>query len=334
MTNTSNKNYSFSIVIPTYNEQENIANCLDSILNQNYDKSLVDIVIVDGQSSDKTISKVRDYQQKFSNISLLENPVRKTPTSLNIGIKQAKGEIIIILGAHASLDPDFIFFNNKYLNEKNVQVTGGTQINVGFTFIQKAIALAMENPFGMGSAPYRWSKKEQFVDTVVYAAYKRELFDEIGYFEENFSISEDAELNWRIRKAGHKIFFSPDIKSYYHPRKTVRKFIQQMFRYGILRVHMFKKHKSAVKITHMIPPSFVVVLTSLLILTLASVLKPIFLIVVFLSYFLVNLFSVLLKISKENLKFIPIVSFLIFLLHFSWGLGFIIGLFLPRSKRW
>ena len=334
MTNTSNKNYSFSIVIPTYNEQENIANCLDSILNQNYDKSLVDIVIVDGQSSDKTISKIRDYQQKFSNISLLENPVRKTPTSLNIGIKQAKGEIIIILGAHASLDPDFIFFNNKYLNEKNVKVTGGTQINVGFTFIQKAIALAMENPFGMGSAPYRWSKKEKFVDTVVYAAYKRELFDEIGYFEENFSISEDAELNWRIRKAGHKILFSPDIKSYYHPRRTVRKFIQQMFRYGILRVHMFKKHKSAVKITHMIPPSFVVVLTSLLILTLASVLRPFFFIVVFLSYFLVNLFSVSLKISKENLKFIPIVSFLIFLLHFSWGLGFIIGLFLPRSKRW
>jgi len=334
MTDTSNKNYSFSIVIPTYNEQDNISHCLDSILNQNYDKSLVDVVIVDGQSSDKTISKIRYYQQKFSNISLLENPVRKTPTSLNIGIKQAKGEIIIILGAHASLDPDFIFFNNKYLNEKNVKVTGGTQINVGFTFIQKAIALAMENPFGMGSAPYRWSKKEQFVDTVVYAAYKRELFDEIGYFEENFSISEDAELNWRIRKAGHKIFFSPDIKSYYHPRRTARKFIQQMFRYGILRVHMFKKHKSAVKITHLIPPSFVVVLTSLLILTLASVLKPIFLIVVFLSYFLVNLLSVLLKISKENLKFIPIVSFLIFLLHFSWGLGFIIGLFLPRSKRW
>jgi len=334
MTDTSNKNYSFSIVIPTYNEQDNISHCLDSILNQNYDKSLVDVVIVDGQSSDKTISKIRDYQQKFSNISLLENPVRKTPTSLNIGIKQAKGEIIIILGAHASLDPDFIFFNNKYLNEKNVKVTGGTQINVGFTFIQKAIALAMENPFGMGSAPYRWSKKEQFVDTVVYAAYKRELFDEIGYFEENFSISEDAELNWRIRKAGHKILFSPDIKSYYHPRRTVLKFIQQMFRYGILRVHMFKKHKSAVKITHMIPPSFVVVLTSLLIMTLASVLKPIFLIIVFLSYLFVNLFSVLLKNSKENLKFIPIVSFLIFLLHFSWGLGFIIGLFLPRSKRW
>jgi len=334
MADSSKKKYSFSIVIPTYNEQDNITNCLDSIFKQNYDKSLVDVVIVDGQSSDKTISKIKEYQQKFSNISLLENPVRKTPTSLNIGIKQAKGEIIVILGAHASLDPDFIYFNNKYLNEMDLKVTGGTQINIGFNFVQKAIALAMENPFGMGSAPYRWSKKEQFVDTVVYAAYKRELFDEIGYFEENFSISEDAELNWRIRKAGHKIFFSPNIKSYYHPRRTVPKFIQQMFRYGILRVHMFKKHKSAVKITHIIPPAFVVSLATLLILTLVSVLNPIILAAVLIGYSLVNLLSVILKSIKENLHFVPLVSFLIFLLHFSWGLGFLVGLFLPRSKRW
>jgi len=334
MTDSSKKNYSFSIVIPTYNEQDNIINCLDSIFKQNYDKSLVDVVIVDGQSSDKTVSKIKEYQQKFSNISLLENPVRKTPTSLNIGIKQAKGEIIVILGAHASLDPNFIYFNNKYLIEKNLKVTGGTQINIGFNFVQKAIALAMENPFGMGSAPYRWSKKEKFVDTVVYAAYKRELFDEIGYFEENFAISEDAELNWRIRKAGHKIFFSPNIKSYYHPRRTVSKFIQQMFRYGILRVHMFKKHKSAVKITHIIPPLFVIILIALFVLTLASVLSPVFLFAVLISYFLVNLLSVLIKISKVNLQFVPLISFLIFLLHFSWGLGFLVGLFLPRSKRW
>jgi cellulose synthase/poly-beta-1,6-N-acetylglucosamine synthase-like glycosyltransferase len=334
MTNSTKNNYSFSIVIPTYNEQDNIGNCLDSILNQNYDKSLIDIVIVDGQSSDNTISKVKEYQKKFPNISVLENPVRKTPTSLNLGIKESKGEIIVILGAHASIDPNFIFYNNKYLNEKNLKVTGGTQINLGFDLIQKAIGWAMENPFGIGSAPYRWSRKEQFVATVVYAAYRRELFDEIGYFEENFSIAEDAELNWRIRKAGHKIFFTPDIKSYYHPRKTVKKFIQQMFRYGILRVHMFKKHKSAVKMTHMVPPAFVLTLILLLTLTLFSILSPLYLVAVLVLYFFVNLLSVSIKATKENYKFIPLISALIFALHFSWGLGFIVGLILPRSKRW
>lgn len=328
------KFYSFSIVIPTFNEQDNIINCLNSILNQNYEKDLIEIIVVDGHSSDKTVEHIKNFQKKYSNINILENPIKKTPTSLNIGIKQAKGEVIVILGAHASLDPYFIYYNNKYLNEKKVNVSGGTQINIGFDFIQNAIAIAMENPFAMGSAPYRWSKKEQFVDTVVYAAYKRELFDEIGYFEENFAISEDSELNWRIRKAGYKILFSPDIKSYYHPRKTIPKFIQQMFRYGILRVHMFKKHKSAIKITHIIPPVFVFTLISLSILTISSVVNWIIVFSILLLYFLMNLFSVILKISGKNLKFIPIVSILIFVLHFSWGLGFIVGLFLPRSKKW
>jgi glycosyltransferase involved in cell wall biosynthesis len=92
MTEPSSKKFSFSIVIPTYNEQDNIGNCLDSILNQNYDLSLIDIVIVDGHSSDDTITKIKSYQEKFPNISLLENPVRKTPTSLNIGIKESKGK--------------------------------------------------------------------------------------------------------------------------------------------------------------------------------------------------------------------------------------------------
>ncbi len=331
---TQGKHYSFTIVIPTFNEQDNISNCISSILNQNYDKSLIEIIVVDGHSSDKTVDYIRNFQQRFSNISILENPIKKTPTSLNIGIKQAKGEVIVILGAHASLDPDFIYYNNKYLNEKNVKVTGGTQINIGFDFIQNAIAIAMENPFAMGSAPYRWSKKEQFVDTVVYAAYKRELFDEIGYFEENFSISEDSELNWRIRKAGYNILFSPSIKSYYHPRKTIPKFIQQMFRYGILRVHMFKKHKSAIKITHVIPPAFVLTLISFSILTVSSFVNWIFLVSILLLYFLINLFSVIIKISKNNVKYIPVVPILIFILHFSWGLGFIVGLLLPRSKKW
>jgi cellulose synthase/poly-beta-1,6-N-acetylglucosamine synthase-like glycosyltransferase len=334
MTENVRKNHSFSIIIPTYNEQENIINCINSILNQNYDLNLVEIIIVDGHSSDQTILKIKEYRQKFPNITLLENPVRKTPISLNIGIRNSKGEVIIILGAHASIDPDFIFYNNKYLNEKNLKVTGGTQINVGFTFVQKAIAIAMENPFGMGSAPYRWSKKEQFVDTVVYAAYKKELFEEIGYFEESFAISEDAELNWRIRKAGYNIFFSPNIKSYYHPRRTIPKFVQQMFRYGILRVHMFKKHKSAVKITHLIPPSFVLSLIILLLLTLSSIINPIFLVGVLIFYFMVNITSILIKITKENLKYVPLVSLVVFLLHFSWGLGFITGLLLPKSKKW
>lgn len=334
MHSDTEKFFSFSIIIPTYNEQDYISNCIESILNQNYKKELLEIIIVDGSSTDDTILIVEELQKKNQKIKLKENPERRTPQSLNIGVKESTGEVVVILGAHTMLDKDFIYFNNKYLNEKNVKVTGGTQINKGLNFMQRSIGLAMENPFAMASAPYRWSKKEQFVDTVVYAAYRRELFDEIGFFEENFTISEDAEFNWRIRKAGHKIFFSPNIKSYYYPRKNLKKFIHQMFRYGILRVNVLKKHFSAIKMSHIIPSLFVLSLITLFFLTLFTKIDAIYIWIFIISYLVANLIGTLSKVKKENLLYVFVIPIIIFLMHFSWGLGFIVGLLLPRSKKW
>jgi cellulose synthase/poly-beta-1,6-N-acetylglucosamine synthase-like glycosyltransferase len=328
------KFFSFSIIIPTYNEQDYIGNCIDSILDQNYNSDLIQIIVVDGSSSDDTLSVVKEYQRKNKNIKLEINPGRRTPQSLNIGIKSSENEVVVILGAHTTLDRNFLFYNNRYLNEKNVKVTGGTQINKGLNFMQKSIGLAMENPFAMASAPYRWSKKEQFVDTVVYAAYKREIFDMVGFFEENFTISEDAEFNWRIRKAGYKIFFSPKIKSYYYPRKNLKNFIYQMFRYGILRVNVLKKHLSAIKISHIVPPLFVFSLVLLFVLTLLSEISSVYIWVFVLCYLVANLISTLLKTRRENFLYVFVIPIIIFLMHFSWGLGFIVGFILPKSKKW
>jgi GT2 family glycosyltransferase len=192
----------------------------------------------------------------------------------------------------------------------------------------------MEVPFAMASASYRWSKKEQFVDTVVYAAYKRDLFEKIGYFEEAFSISEDAEINWRIRQAGYKIFYSPRIKSYYYPRKSVFKFIKQMFRYGILRVNVLKKHFDSIKIVHLIPPIFVISIILLALLLLGNIIVSKILIFYLLCYFFVSLLFSVFTLSSKKIMFLPIVLLLTFLMHFFWGLGFLIGLLLPRSDKW
>jgi cellulose synthase/poly-beta-1,6-N-acetylglucosamine synthase-like glycosyltransferase len=330
----TDKHLSFSIVIPTYNEEDYISRCIESIINQNYKLELIEIIIVDGLSTDNTVPLIKEFQKQFHQIKLVDNPKMRTPISLNLGVRESSGEVIVILGAHTSLDKDFIFYNNKYLNELEVKITGGTQINRGLNFIQRAIGLAMENPFAMASAPYRWSSKEQFVDTVVYAAYKRELFDEIGFFEEDFTISEDAEFNWRLRKAGYNIFFSPKIKSYYYPRKNVKKFVQQMFRYGILRVNVLKKHLSAFKISHIIPPLFVISLLILVFLTFTSYLSPIYLFLFFAVYLLVNILSTFLRLSYQKFYYISVIPVIIFLMHFAWGLGFIVGFILPKSKKW
>lgn len=330
---TENK-YRFSIVIPCLNEEDYIGRCLDSILAQSYDADLIEVVIVDGNSTDKTHEIIAGYRAVRKNIKLFSNPEKKTPRSLNIGIKNSTGEVVVILGAHTAIDKDFVKYNNQYLNEKKVKVSGGTQENVGLSYTQSLVGLAMEMPFGMGSAQYRWSKKERFVDTVVYAAYKKELFDEIGYFEENFAISEDAEINWRIRNAGYKIFYSPKIKTYYYPRSSVKRFLKQMFRYGILRVNVLKKHLNSLKFVHLVPPFFVLVLLGLAISSFFSEFSFYALLTLLAVYFVVDFLTTFITLRGKKLKYLAVLPFLIFAMHISWGAGYIIGLLLPKSDKW
>ncbi len=326
--------YKFSIVIPCLNEEDYIARCLDSIIEQDYELDKIEIVIVDGLSKDRTREIVADYQKKYKNVKLYDNPKKKTPISLNIGIKNAQGDVVVILGAHTKIDKDFVKYNNQYLHEKDVKVTGGTQKNVGLTYKQSIIGQVMEMPFAMASAQYRWSKKEQYVDTVVYAAYKKELFNEIGYFEEEFAISEDAEINWRIRQKGYKIWYSPKIKTDYYPRKSIYKFVKQMFRYGILRVNMFKKHNDALTPKHMIPPVFVLMIVGLLVAGIFAEEALLLLAGVMSGYFVINILASLIKVFPKKLHYMPVIPLLVFAMHFGWGLGFIIGYLLPKSDKW
>lgn len=324
----------FSIVIPCLNEEQYIGNCIDSILKQSYDLSLIEVIVVDGGSSDRTPEILFEYQKKFMGLMVLQNPEKITPRALNIGIRNSTGQVVVILGAHTIIDQNFISLNNKYLNEKDVKVSGGTQINVGKTFRQRLIGLVMGLPFGISSASYRWSRREQFVDTVVYAAYRRELFDEIGYFEENFSISEDAEINWRIRQKGYKIFYSPQIKTYYYPRTKIIGFLKQLFRYGILRVNVVKKHSDALKLVHTIPSVFVLVILCLIVLLPVNTLYLKLLIFIFCLHFVTSVLTSLRFLKSGQFKFLIFIPFLIFLMHFFWGFGFLVGLILPKSKKW
>jgi cellulose synthase/poly-beta-1,6-N-acetylglucosamine synthase-like glycosyltransferase len=329
------KNYihTFSIVIPTYNEENYINNCIHSILQQDYDLSKIEIIVVDGGSTDHTLSIVKLLSKGNYRIKIVNNPVKKTPNALNIGIKTSNNEIVVILGAHTTIDKFFLFYNNKYLNETDAKVVGGTQINLGKNFMQHAIGLSMQSPFAMASAKYRWSKRSQYVDTVVYGAYRKEVFDEIGFFEDKFTISEDAELNWRIRKQGYKIYFSPEIKTFYYPRKSLKAFFKQMFRYGILRVNVLKKHSDSIKYYHLIPAIF----TSLIIiLSIAAIFDPNSLKILFwffVIYFLINLFFSTIFLINKKMLFLPLVILLTFFMQFLWGLGFIFGFIIPKTDK-
>ena len=317
-----------SFVIPMLNESGAIGRCIRSILEQSYPADRLEIVVVDGLSTDGSREQVQELAAAHDNIHLYDNPQKRTPRSLNIGVRSSKGEVVIILGAHTRIDPDFVAWNIHYMREKGVKCTGGTQINTGETFWQRAIGLAMGSRFGIPSAPYRFHRKKRFVDTVVYAAYARELFDEIGYFDEELHISEDAELNWRIRKAGHKIFYSPEIISYYYPRPNLRRLARQFFNYGILRVNVIKKHPDAVKPVHLMPPLFVLTTLGLLLAGLRWPLAGKILLLLWGIYLLYLLTAAVTTCCQEKRGAFMLALPLVFLtMQISWGVGFIIGIF-------
>jgi cellulose synthase/poly-beta-1,6-N-acetylglucosamine synthase-like glycosyltransferase len=317
-----------SIVIPMLNERDAIERCIRSILAQDYASNRLEIIVVDGLSSDGSQDKVKSLAREYGNIELLENPQHRTPISLNIGVKNASGDVIIILGAHTTIDAKFVSTNIKYMHEMNVKCTGGTQINVGLTHIQRAIGYGMGSIFGMPSAPYRFFPKARFVDTVVYAAYKKELFEHVGYFDEKLHISEDAEFNWRIRRAGYKIFYTPEIISYYYPRNNLRKLFRQFFNYGILRVNVMKKHVDAIKLIHLLPPAFV---ATSLVLALGGLFEPILWKVLVLVLALYALYigagAVITALKVKKLQYIFTLPVVFATMHTSWGSGFLIGIF-------
>jgi cellulose synthase/poly-beta-1,6-N-acetylglucosamine synthase-like glycosyltransferase len=326
--NYQKNKYQVSFVIPMLNELEAIQGCIQSILDQTYPLKEIEILVVDGYSQDGSKEIVEDLCAKLPNIRLLDNPAKKTPVALNIGIRHARGEYVIILGAHTKIHRDFVRLNMKYIEDLNVKCVGGTQINIGETFIQKAIGVTMGSFMGMPSAPYRYRKRNGYVDTVVYAAYKKELFDEVGYFDEKWRIAEDAELNWRIRKAGYKIFFTPEIITYYYPRKTISGLFKQFFNYGILRINVIKKHLDAFKLIHIIPPLFVLVSGVLL---LGGFFVPAFftaLLWLWAVYIVYLIIASLRCLEKKNKRLLLVLPIIFATLHLSWGLGFLVGIFI------
>jgi GT2 family glycosyltransferase len=317
-----------SIVIPMLNEIDAIERCIRSIWEQDYPQDRIEIVIVDGLSTDGSRERVKQLMQIRSHVVLLDNPAARTPVSLNIGARGSRGDVVIILGAHTRVKSDFIRQNVTCMQTMKVPCTGGTQINTGETYLQQAIGYAMGSRLGIPSAPYRFYRKPRFVDTVVYAAYKRELFEQVGYFDEELHISEDAEFNWRIRQAGHRIYFSPDIVSFYYPRKNLRLLAKQFFNYGILRINVVKKHWDAVKLLHLLPPIFLVGSA------LLAMLAPVFALArhalvalwaIYLLYVLLASFST--AQQQRCYRHLIVLPAVFFVMQLSWAVGFLAGIF-------
>jgi succinoglycan biosynthesis protein ExoA len=235
-----------SVIIPVYNEAEHIAEVLDRLLAQNYDSDKLEIIVVDGMSTDDTLEIIQIYAAEHSNIRYFENPKKLASAARNIGIQKAQGEAVLIVDGHCIIDNDDMLLNvSKAFEETGADCLGRPQPleMANATALQWAIATARRSPLGHHPDSFIYSDQAQFSPaSSVAVAYRKSVFEKVGYFDETFDAAEDVEFNTRIDAAGLKCYFDPAIAIRYVPRKTIEELAFQMERYGRGRVRLWRKH--------------------------------------------------------------------------------------------
>ncbi|MBF0430912.1 MAG: glycosyltransferase family 2 protein [Fibrobacteria bacterium] len=320
-------NFSVSILIPVLNESAYIEQCLNSILINDFPKQDMEIIIIDGGSSDDTREIISKYKWPDVSHTLLTHKKKIVPISLNMGIQQAKGKYIIRIDAHTLYAKDYISKCAEYLDKGIADNVGGPMRPMGDKAIQKAIKYATCSKFGIGNSSFHFEHFEGFVDTVYLGAFRKEVFSEIGYFDEELVRNQDDELNFRLILNGKKIYLSPEIISYYYPRDSLQALWKQYFEYGFWKVRVIQKHKQAPSLRHFIPCCFALTLTLLPL--FSAFYSPAFYLLLFFLfiYASANFHATTVGTRNQPVKISLLVGLTYFILHASYGFGFLKGFF-------
>ncbi len=235
---------SVSVICPVYNEACFIASCITSILKQDFPKEQMEILLVDGRSTDNTREIVAKFSREYNFIRLLDNPYRTVPHALNVGINAAIGNVIIRLDAHANYPVNYISLLVRKLTELKADNVGGVcrTLPADNTTVAHAIAIALSSAFGMGNSYFRiGANKEMQVDTVPFGCFYRSIFDKIGLFDEELTRNQDDEFNARIIRHGGKIYLIPAVVIDYFARSSLKRTTKMYYQYGLFKPLVAKK---------------------------------------------------------------------------------------------
>ena len=271
-----------SVIVPVYNEEKYLDACVLSMLEQDYPKELMEWIFVDGMSNDETPAMLEGYRQQYPDlIYVLKNPNKTVPYAMNLGILQAKGQYIIRLDAHAEYAADYFSKCVQLLEETGADNVGGVMETKSRTAQGAVIAKMLSSKFGVGDSQFRTNGADGYVDTVPFGAFRREIFEQVGLYDERLTRNQDSELNYRIIHHGGKIYLSNQIKLAYYCRDSFGGIMRMAQTNGKWNIITSKLCPGAMRLRHFIPCFFVL---SLFVMPILSILwRP------FLGLFLLEL---------------------------------------------
>jgi len=279
-------------------------------------------------SDDGTRQIVEEYATRNPSVRILPNPKGIASAALNVGIRQATGEIIMRMDAHTEYPPNYISVLIGWLQRTGADNVGAAWLTrpANGHIIPRAIALALSHPFGIGNALFRLGTTEvRRVDTVPFGCFRRELCTRIGLFDEELVRNQDDEFNFRLTKAGGTILLVPGVASYYYARPSLKQLARMYYQYGFFKPLVARKTRGIVTVRQVVPPLLV---TSFIVL---GVLAPwmatarALLAVLVGVYFAANVACSARALLRDGVKVGLVVVTAFVVLHVSYGLGFLRG---------
>lgn len=328
-----------STMIVVRNEESTIRQCVLSLLKQTYPNDRYEVLLIDGESQDRTVEEAKAAWKEYHlqdpsipELRILDNPKRILASGWNIGIRNAVGEYVIRLDAHTCFTSDYLIKAIRTTQKvRDAACVGGVLITLARTKKAEIIAEALSSPFGVGGSRFRVAGKSGYVDTVPYGLYRREVFDEIGYFNEALIRTQDNELHRRMRDAGLKLYLDQELHSGYYCRESIWRLAKQQFQNGKWTMINFRLKPGKMAIRHFVPFLFVSALAITSVGCLFSPLSALCMFIILLLYFICAFIFAAKR--SPTITHILVLPFVFFTMHISYGLGSYAGLLYKKAAE-
>ena len=318
-----------SVIVPCRDEEQHLGRCLESILASNYPADRMELLIVDGMSSDRTRAIVASFAARHPVIRLLDNPRRIAPCGLNIGIEAARGEVIVRMDAHVIYPPSYLPILVHALLERGADNVGGVLETLpgADTPVARAIALGLAHRLGVGNSYFRVGAREpRWVDTVAFGCFRRAAFERAGLFDEELVRNQDDEFNFRLIRRGGRVLLMPTARAYYVARTSLRQLWRMYYQYGYFKPLVARKVGRVMTLRQLVPSLF---LTSLAASGLAAVWwRPAAVAggAIVVTYAAAVLAAGAAAAPRHGLRVAAALALVFPVLHVAYGMGFLLGL--------
>jgi glycosyltransferase involved in cell wall biosynthesis len=319
-----------TVMMPVRNEQAHLVAAVESVLSQTYPGKL-EIILAVGPSVDQTDAVAKELAAKHPSIKLIENPKGLTTTGLNLAIEISTSDVIVRVDAHSELSPGYISRGVAILEETGAVLVGGVMSAVGKTPLQKAVAFGYGSRLGLGGGSYHVGGKAGAAESAYLGIFDAKALKAVGGYDEKIIRGEDWDLSQRLKAAGGKVWFSPELVVNYWPRSTIKALAWQFYSTGVWRGELTRRAPGKASIRYFIPPAALLLLVDLVVLAMVGAIAQQVLIVPIALYLLVLSFA---AGTAKQLDVLDRLAVFIALpvMHLSWASGFWIGLAFGARK--